>query len=150
MRESNQTRKFYQGVTKRRSGYTPSTAFCNDKSGKLITEKQGVLSRWQEFFSELLNGDHSRMAPKEETLVFNSNEDVPQPTTEEVRSAIQRLKNNNSAGSDGIPAELLKAASINSIDAFHLLLVKIWNAETMPKKMDSEHEESVFSILPTR
>ncbi len=134
LRESNQTRKFYQGVTKRRSGYTPSTAFCNDKSGKLITEKQGVLSRWQEFFSELLNGDHSRMTPQEETLVFNSNEDVPQPTTEEVRSAIQRLKNNKSAGSDGIPAELLKAAGTNFIDAFHQLLVKIWNAETMPNE----------------
>ena len=133
-RESNQTRKFYQGVTKRRSGYTPSTAFCNDKSGKLITEKQGVLSRWQEFFSELLNGDHSRMTPQEETLVFNSNEDVPQPTTEEVRSAIQRLKNNKSAGSDGIPAELLKAAGTNFIGAFHQLLVKIWNAETMPNE----------------
>ena len=40
LRESNQTRKFYQGVTKRRSGYTPSKAFYNDRSGKLITEKQ--------------------------------------------------------------------------------------------------------------
>ena len=74
------------------------------------------------------------MTPQEETLVFNSNEDVPQPTTEEVQSAIQRLKNNKSAGSDGIPAELLKAAGINFIDAFHQLLVKIWNAETMPNE----------------
>ena len=54
------------------------------------------------------------MTPQEETLVFNSNEDVPQPTTEEVQSAIQRLKNNKSAGSDGIPAELLKAAGLPS------------------------------------
>ena len=54
------------------------------------------------------------MTPQEETLV--SNEDVPQPTTEEVRSAIQRLKNNKSAGSDGISAELLKAAGTYFFD----------------------------------
>uniref|UniRef100_T1GQ74 Uncharacterized protein n=1 Tax=Megaselia scalaris TaxID=36166 RepID=T1GQ74_MEGSC len=51
------------------------------------------------------------MAPQEEPLVFNSKEDVPSPTTEEVRSTIQRLRNNQSAGSAAIPAELLKAAS---------------------------------------
>uniref|UniRef100_T1GHF7 Uncharacterized protein n=1 Tax=Megaselia scalaris TaxID=36166 RepID=T1GHF7_MEGSC len=82
--------------------------------------------------SELLNGGQSGMTSREEPLVFNSNEDVPSPTTEEVRTSIQRLKNNQSASSDGIPAELLKAADINFINAFHQLLVKIWNAETMP------------------
>uniref|UniRef100_T1GNJ8 Uncharacterized protein n=1 Tax=Megaselia scalaris TaxID=36166 RepID=T1GNJ8_MEGSC len=65
------------------------------------------------------------MTPQEEMLIFNSNEDVPPPTTEEVRSGIQRLKNHKSAGSDGISAELLKAADINIIDAFRQLLVKI-------------------------
>uniref|UniRef100_T1GU52 Uncharacterized protein n=1 Tax=Megaselia scalaris TaxID=36166 RepID=T1GU52_MEGSC len=37
-RESN--RKFCQDVIKRRNGYTPLTSFCNDKSGKLITENR--------------------------------------------------------------------------------------------------------------
>uniref|UniRef100_T1GCW1 Reverse transcriptase domain-containing protein n=1 Tax=Megaselia scalaris TaxID=36166 RepID=T1GCW1_MEGSC len=55
-------------------------------------------------------------------------ENVPSPT-KEVRNAIHRLKNNKSAGPDCIRAELLKAADINYIDAFHQLLVKIWNAE---------------------
>uniref|UniRef100_T1GMH5 Reverse transcriptase domain-containing protein n=1 Tax=Megaselia scalaris TaxID=36166 RepID=T1GMH5_MEGSC len=48
------------------------------------------------------NGDESRMTPQQKPLVFNS---------EEVRSAIQKLKNNKSTGSDGIPAELLKSAN---------------------------------------
>uniref|UniRef100_T1GVJ9 Uncharacterized protein n=1 Tax=Megaselia scalaris TaxID=36166 RepID=T1GVJ9_MEGSC len=53
LRESNQTRKFYQGITKRRNNYTPSTLLCSDKSGKLITEKQEVLKNL--FFSIIPN-----------------------------------------------------------------------------------------------
>ena len=56
LRDKNQTRKFYKGVSKRRTGFAPSTSFCNVKEGNLITDKGGVLNRWKEFFSELLNG----------------------------------------------------------------------------------------------
>ena len=97
------------------------------------------------------------MIPQEEPLVFNSNEDVPSPTIEEVRNAIQRIKKNKSAGagSDGIRESL--TAGINFIDAFHQLLVKIWNAVTMPNEWNQSIicnartiEESVFLILPRR
>lgn len=111
----------------------PVTSTCNDKNGNLITEEQKVLKRWQEFFEELLNGDESRPTPSvDDSCIFDNNEDVPPPTLEEVQKAIQNLKNNKSAGTDGIPAELLKAAGTNFISAFHQLLCKIWNAETMP------------------
>uniref|UniRef100_T1GAT0 Reverse transcriptase domain-containing protein n=1 Tax=Megaselia scalaris TaxID=36166 RepID=T1GAT0_MEGSC len=71
------------------------------------------------------NCDKSRMTPQKESLDFNCNEDIPSLTTEEVRNIIQRFKYNKSAGSDGIPAEVLKSAGINFIDSFHELLVKI-------------------------
>ena len=61
----------------------------------------------------------------------------------QVRYAIQRLKNNKSAGPDGIPAELLKAACINFCDAFHQLLVKIWNAQRMP----NDWNQSIISPI---
>uniref|UniRef100_T1H4L9 Uncharacterized protein n=1 Tax=Megaselia scalaris TaxID=36166 RepID=T1H4L9_MEGSC len=47
--ESNQIRKFYQGIPKCGNGYTPSSS------------------------SELLNGVQSTMTPQKERLVFNSN-----------------------------------------------------------------------------
>ena len=52
-------------------------------------------------------------------------------------TAIQRLKNNKSDGSDGIPAELLKAAGSSFNRAFHLLLTKIWMEEEMPKEWNT-------------
>ena len=48
-------------------------------------------------FKELLNGNESK---RNQSQKFNNNED----------KAIQRLKNNKSAGTDGIPGELLKRA----------------------------------------
>lgn len=113
----------------------PITSTCKDKSGNLITEKQKVLNRWQEFFEELLNGDCDRLTPQtRNSLDFDNIDDVPPPTLEEVQKAIHSLKNNKSAGSDGIPAELLKAAGTNFNSTFHQLLYKIWNAENMPEE----------------
>ena len=74
------------------------------------------------------------MTPSTENIAFGNTLDVPPPTEAEVQEAVQRLKNNKSAGSDGIPAELLKAAGANFISTFHQLLTKIWTAESMPEE----------------
>ena len=135
MRIRNDARKFYQGVNKQRKGYVPQTSACKDKNGNLITEEQKALDRWQEYFEELLNGDGSRSTPQlEDQLVYCNTNDVPPPTLEEVQKAVHSLKNNKSAGTDGIPAELLKAAGTNFNSTFHQLLCKIWNAEMMPEE----------------
>uniref|UniRef100_T1GEI6 Uncharacterized protein n=1 Tax=Megaselia scalaris TaxID=36166 RepID=T1GEI6_MEGSC len=53
------------------------------------------------------------------------------PSRSEVDRAIQRLKNNKSAGSDDIPAELLNAAGATFNDISQLLLTPIWISEKM-------------------
>lgn len=136
MRDRNLARKFYQNVNKQRKGYTPVTN-CKDKNGNLITSKQEVLKRWEEFFSDLLNGETSSVPQQTEdqpTYDFRNNDDVPPPTRPEVDSAIQRLKNNKSEGDDGIPAELLKSAGSTFNSAFHKLLLKIWDSVEMPEQ----------------
>ena len=113
LRDRNEVRRFYQNVNKQRKGFVPISSACNDKSGNLITNKQEILGRWEEFFTELLNGSDSRITPQsEDSFHFHNTEDVPPPTISEVDTAIQRLKNNKSPGSDGIPAELLKPVPI--------------------------------------
>ena len=109
-----------------------SSSFCKNKSGELIKNKKEVLNRREEFFSELLNGYQSREIPQvEDSLYFDNTEDVPLPSLEEVETAIHNLKNNKSAGSDGIPVEIFKAADTNFNSVFHQLLLEIWNAERM-------------------
>ncbi|XP_060665791.1 uncharacterized protein LOC132798086 [Drosophila nasuta] len=51
----------------------------------------------------------------------------------EVKDAIQRLKNKKSAGADGLPAELFKAAGDMLVGSMHQLISKIWLTESMPE-----------------
>ena len=131
----NHARKFYQNVNRHRKCFSPTSSSCKDKNGTLLTNKQDVLMRWEEVFSELLNGNSSRMTPHENPpCEFHNQDEVPPPTRDEVNAAIQRLKNNKSAGTDGIPAELLKTAGEGFNREFHQLLLNIWISEEMPKE----------------
>uniref|UniRef100_T1GPE4 Reverse transcriptase domain-containing protein n=1 Tax=Megaselia scalaris TaxID=36166 RepID=T1GPE4_MEGSC len=112
MRDRNQPRKFYENVNKPRRNYTPVGSACNDRNGDPITNKKEVLIRWEEFFSELLNGNKQH-SEEQTPFVF---------------------QNNKSAGSDGIPAELLKAAGAIFNHVFHRLLSNVWISEKMPEE----------------
>ena len=80
LRDKNEVRRFYQNVNKQRKGFVPISSACNDKSGNLITNKQEILGRWEEFFTELLNGSDSRITPQsEDSFHFHNTEDVPYP-----------------------------------------------------------------------
>lgn len=87
-----------------------------DKDGKCITISDGQLQRWREFFKQILNSD---CPPNEEEEVMHS---VPQlysvrtPSKREVIYAIKSMKNRKAAGSDSIPAELLKLDSPKAAD----------------------------------
>ncbi|WP_333765290.1 hypothetical protein, partial [Streptomyces sp. IBSBF 2390] len=65
--------------------------------------------RWEEFFSQLLNGNEQIDTLNEEHLQFHNTEDVPPPSRTEVNVAIKKMKNNKRSGSDGIFTELLKS-----------------------------------------
>lgn len=131
----NEVRKFYQMVKRQRDGYKPPTNFVKDKNGNLITEPQGITERWAEHFSELLNAESDDAYPPREApnniIPVNSTRAQP-PTLEEVESAIKRLKNNKAAGSDCIPAELIKAGGPVLLERLHGLMESIWSEETMP------------------
>ncbi|MEQ5162530.1 hypothetical protein ABN196_17975 [Proteus terrae] len=91
--------------------------------------------QWEYFFKEQLNGNESRTSPQgNQSQKFQNNEDVPPPTRAEVDKDIQRLKNNKSAGTDGIPAELLKTAGASFNRIFHQILTNIWSSEKMPQE----------------
>ncbi|XP_070139237.1 uncharacterized protein [Drosophila bipectinata] len=58
---------------------------------------------------------------------------LPIPSHIEVKDAIQRLKNNKSAGANGLPAELFKAAGDMLVGSMHQPISKIWLTESMPE-----------------
>jgi hypothetical protein len=108
-----------------RKGYKPRTGMCKDKMGNLVIGKKNVLQRWAEHFDELLNshGDEERnkgdgdgetedtgeyLGKEEGNGIDRNLEMTDVPTKEEVKAAVNKLKNNKAPGPDGIPSEILK------------------------------------------
>jgi len=111
--DTNETQKFYDAA---KAAYGPrhhSVHRVRTKDGvTLIKDQQGILSRWAEHVSELLNC----INPTDPTFI----ELIPQlpiiglpdleqsPTFHEVHVAMKGLKNNKAAGPEGLPAEVFK------------------------------------------
>jgi hypothetical protein len=59
---------------------------------------------------------------------------VRTPSKREVIYAIKSMKNGKAAGSDNIPAELLKLYSLKAADMLLSLFQEIWQREIFPKE----------------
>ncbi|XP_051859298.1 uncharacterized protein LOC127565328 [Drosophila albomicans] len=115
-------------------GFKSGAVACRDDDGNLVTEAEVVLRLWRDHFSSLLSGsstDSEDYDPR--TPIYGTDIEVPIPSHIEVKDAIQRLKNNKSAGADGLPAELFKAAGDMLVGSMHQLISKIWLTESMPE-----------------
>ena len=90
-----------------------------------MKDHEGILSRWAEHLKELLNC----VNPTDPTLVdlIPQLPIIPQldhpPAFYEVEVAIKGLKNNKSAGPDGIPAEVFKHGGLHLAFSALTLLV---------------------------
>ena len=51
---------------------------------------------------------------------------------DEIKKAIHQTSSGRASGEDGIPAEIYKAAGPNALEAFHDVLLNIWEEEKMP------------------
>ncbi|XP_051864351.1 uncharacterized protein LOC127566365 [Drosophila albomicans] len=130
----NEARNFYQRVKRLTQGLKSGAVACRDDDGNLVTEAEVVLRLWRDHFSSLLSGsstDSEDYDPR--TPIYGTDIEVPIPSHIEVKDAIQRLKNNKSAGADGLPAELFKAAGDMLVGSMHQLISKIWLTESMPE-----------------
>jgi hypothetical protein len=100
--------------------------------------------RWAEHFDELLNGhgdedrsdgkgeteDMGEHLGKEEEEGTDRNLDMMGvPTKEEVKAAVNKLKNHKAPGPDGIPSEILKEGYKCMEEKIYELIVQIWNEE---------------------
>ena len=89
--------------------------------------------RWQEHFSDLLNRPLSV-----DTGALNQISQQPiqdslaePPTMDKIKKAIHQTSSSRASGKDGIPAEIYKAAGPNALEAFHDVLLSIWEEEKM-------------------
>jgi hypothetical protein len=100
-------RDMYRGITEFKKGYQPKTNLVKDERGHLLVDPQKILTRWKNYFCQLLNEQGPGGIRQAE--IHTAEPFVPQPSATEVEVAIRKLKRYKAPGSDQIPAELIQA-----------------------------------------
>ena len=120
---------------RRLSGKTKSTSDnIRNIDGTFVKSSAERLTRWREFFDELYNHDRpheqSEDPPPIEPPRLAMSDD--EPTIQEVKAAVQTLKNGKAPGTDQITAEAIKAGGDILLHRLHVLLQAIWRTEQIP------------------
>jgi hypothetical protein len=128
----NETRNLFKEVHFFNKQQMMLPIICTDKYGNILSEHGDILQRWKQYFCDLrsMNARSVELVP--ENIIFNNVEEVPLPTYYEVNQVIEKLKTHKAAGSDNIPAELIKQGGIELKRRIHKLITKIWQEETLP------------------
>ena len=139
-------KELYDTTRKLSGKYCHPERPVKDKEGNAIIGNEQQLDRWAEHFEELLN----RPAPPNPPVIHPAEDDLPincdRPAREEIKKAIQQLKNNKASGPDDIPAEALKAVVDTSVELLYPLFGKIWKR----KKCQQTGEKATSSRSPRK
>ncbi|XP_055375384.1 uncharacterized protein LOC129608086 [Condylostylus longicornis] len=101
------TREVYRRTKYQTKGYQAKLNVCKDSEGNLIVEESKVMDRWVEYFQKTLNEGYSA---DEENVYDNVPLEpvIDMPTIDELRKAVDKLKNNKAPGKSGITIELVR------------------------------------------
>ena len=102
--KEEEVRIMYKGIKEIKRGWQPQTNLCRDKAGNFIGDKNEILKRWEEYFKELLNSSEQADIPINEPNGVD--EEVQEPTLEEVIEVIKKMSNHRALAEDRIPAEV--------------------------------------------
>jgi hypothetical protein len=80
-------RKQYRGISDFKNGYQPRTNIVKDEKGDLVADCHSSLTRWRNYFSQLLNvhGDND----VRQTEIHTAEPLVPEPSAFEFEMAIE-------------------------------------------------------------
>ena len=145
--DSGDLQNFYAALKKVYGPSDRSLAPVKSQDGStLYTDKRGILERWKEHYSSLLNTRNP--------INLSCLESIPQlsvvremdlmPTIQEVISSVNSLKNNKAPGVDDIPAEVLKYGGETLHARLHDIITAVWDAEDVPQQWKDAKLTSIF------
>ena len=127
----NNTRKMYQTVNQFKKGYQHKFSIIRNKKGELAMNTKQKAEIWKDHFDKLLNTEEPR-----ELIKKGNNEigevEVEELTIEDVKKAIRNLKNNKTAGTDGIHPELIKYGG-DILNRMYELVRQLLEEERIPE-----------------
>jgi hypothetical protein len=102
----------------------------NDERGDILADHQQILTRWKNYFCQLLNIQGPGCI--RQTEIHTAEQFVSEPRAAEVQVAIRKMKSNKAPGSDQFPAELIQARGETLRSEIHKLTMLTWNKEELP------------------
>jgi len=109
---SSANKVFWQTIRRLRGKRSNSSSSIKDLSGNILSDENGILSRWREYFEDLLNPAEATNDDTHEPICFGKEEVF---TAREVTTAICRLKSGKAAGEYEIRPDMLKAFNSEGI-----------------------------------
>jgi hypothetical protein len=100
-------RDLYRGITEFKKGYQPKTNLVKDERGNFLADPQKILTRWKNYFCQLLNVQGP--GGVRQTEIHTAEPFVPKPSAAEIEVGVRKLERYKAPGSDQIPAELIQA-----------------------------------------
>ncbi|KAL4089381.1 hypothetical protein QTP88_024427 [Uroleucon formosanum] len=126
-------RLFFKKCRSIKEGFKAQTRMVKDNDGKLITNEEGIIQKFQAHFKNILNVDQGVREEIVDTVYHTAQPLVEEPNHKEVKDIIATLKNNKAPGEDNINSELLKIGTQQLVTKIHGLLKQIWNTNRIPE-----------------
>ena len=109
------------------------------KDGKMLFNEDVIMSRWEEYVSELYNDDRGDPPEIEDEV----GEEV---LISEIENWIKDLKSGKASGSDMITSEMIKALNETGVKIIYKLVNDFYKTGVIPTSMN----ESIFLRLPMK
>ena len=144
--DGNSSKGFFTAIKQVNGPQKTAVAPIKDaESSQMLTEKPAIVSRWREYFSDLLN---CPATAREEALAsvdqYPVQEDMANPPTlEEILAAIKSMKSGKTPGLDGIPAEIYKYGGTAQLLKFYR---NCWTAKELPQQFKDALIISIYKI----
>ena len=82
--------EMYKGINEFKKGYQPRACIKRKNVGRVVANTTSILSRWEQFYSHLLNVNQSTNLNVSE--IYTVEPDIPEPCVVEAEFAIDNLK----------------------------------------------------------
>ena len=107
----------YKGINEFKKGYQLSSYEIKKHDDRIVADTTSILSRMEQFFSNLLNVNQS--SSNEGSEEYTAEPDIPEPSLIEVELAIKKLKRHKTTAVDHIPSELIQAGGGKLYEKIH-------------------------------